>query len=52
MSMELQIMDYGTQRTQMLVLLVIKMPIGLEVWIIERALQVATSILETILFLG
>ena len=44
-------MDCGTQRTLMLVLLVIQMPIRLEVWIIERVLQVAASILETILFL-
>ena len=40
-------MDYGTQRTQILVLLVIKMPIGLEVWIIERALQVAASMKQS-----
>ena len=52
MSMELQIMDYGTQKTLMPVLLVIQMPIGQEVWMIERARQVAASILETILFLG
>ena len=32
--------------------LVIQMPIGLEVWMIEIALQVAASILETILFPG
>ena len=51
MSMELRIMDCGTQRTLMLVLLVIRMPIRLEVWIIERVLQVAASILEIILFL-
>ena len=36
----------------MLVLLVIRMLIGLEVWMIERVLQVSVSILETILFLG
>ena len=45
-------MDCGTQRTLKLVLLVIWMPIKLEVWMIERVLQVAASILETILFLG
>ena len=45
-------MDCGTQRTLMLVMLVIRMPIGLEVWIIERARQVAISILETTLSLG
>ena len=45
-------MDFGTQRTLMLLLLVIRMPIGLEVWMIERVLQVAASILETILCLG
>ena len=50
--MELRIVDCGTERTLMPVLLVIQMSIGLEVWIIERALQVAASILETILFLG
>ena len=52
MSMELQIMAYDTQRTLMLVLLVIRMLIGLEVWMIERVLQVVASILETILSLG
>ena len=52
MLMELRIMDCGTQRTLMPVLLVIQMPIGLEVWMIERVLQVAAFILETILFLG
>ena len=31
-------MDYSTQRTLMPVLLVIQMPIGLEVWMIEREL--------------
>ena len=45
-------MDCGTQKTLMPVLLVIRMSIGLEVWMIERVLQVAASILETILFLG
>ena len=45
-------MDCDTQRTLMLVLLVIWMLIGLEVWMIEKVLQVAASILETILFLG
>ena len=45
-------MDCGTQRTLMPVLLVIRMPIGLEVWIIEKVLQMAVFILETILFLG
>ena len=44
-------MACGTQRTLMLVLLVIQMPIGLEVWMIERVLQVTASILETILSL-
>ena len=45
-------MDCGTQRTLMPVLLVIRMPIGLEVWIIEKVFQMAVFILETILFLG
>ena len=45
-------MDYGTQMTLMLVLLVFRMSIRLEVWMIEKVLQVAASILETILFLG
>ena len=45
-------MDCGTQRTLMLFLLVIQMLIRLEMWMIESALQVAASILETILFLG
>ena len=45
-------MDCGTQRNLMPVLLVIRMPIRLEVWMLERVLQVAASILETILFLG
>ena len=51
MSMELRIMDCDTQRTLMPILLVIQMLIRLEMWMIERALQVAASILETILFL-
>ena len=45
-------MACGTQKTLMLVLLDIQTPIGLEVWIIERARQVAISILETTLSLG
>ena len=45
-------MDCGTQKTLMPVLLVIRMPIRLEVWMLERVLQVAASILETILSLG
>ena len=52
MLMELRIMAYGTQMTLMLVLLLIWMPIGLEVWMTERVLQVVVSILETILSLG
>ena len=40
-----RIMACGTQRTLMLVLLVIRMSIGLEVWMIERVLQVVASIL-------
>ena len=45
-------MAYGTQRTLMLPLQFIQMQIRLEVWMIERVLQVAASILETILSLG
>ena len=45
-------MACGTQRTLMLALQVIHMQIGLEVWMIKKVLQVATSILETILSLG
>ena len=52
MSMELWITDCCTQKTLMHVLLVIQMLIELEVWMIEKVLQVAASILETILFLG
>ena len=44
-------MACGTQRTLMLALQVIQMQIGLEVWMIEKVLQVAASILETILSL-
>ncbi|XP_050259723.1 secreted RxLR effector protein 161-like [Quercus robur] len=46
--------NYGLwySRTQMLALLVIQMQTGLEVWMIERVLQVAASILVTTLFLG
>ena len=45
-------MAYGTQRTLMLALQVFQMLIEQEVWMIERVLQVAASILETILSLG
>lgn len=45
-------MGCGIQSTQMLAFLVIQMQIGLEVWMIERVLQVTTSTLVTILSLG
>ena len=45
-------MGFRVRRTQMLALLVIQMQTGLEVWMIERVLQVAASTLVTILSLG
>ena len=42
----------GIQKTIMLVLPIIQMQTRLEVWMIERVLQVAASILVTILSLG
>ena len=45
-------MGFRIQRTQMLALPVIQMQTGLEVWMIERVLQVAASTLVTILSLG
>ena len=45
-------MGFGIQRTLMLALPVIQMQTGLEVWMIERVLQVAASTLVTILSLG
>ena len=45
-------MGCGIQRTQMPALPVIQMQTGLEVWTIERALQLAASTLVTILSLG